>query len=293
MQIVEPDRGARARFCGDHIGCRIADAKVCNFEVRCLKPVAALIELDRIEFGQQRDQARDRVIGQVRIGDMPLRAGCREPQVHRPAPADLGHIAQPVRRSRLTHQAQVGQLPGRAQMSDDLDRTELRGAFFIAGNQETDRAGSGGDRRGGRNHGRDRTLHIDRAAPEQQVAAAFGRKRRAGPPLARRHDVEMPGKGEMAAARRPLTHRNQVFDRAIGRLTGYKAMHRKAQRRQLRLHFGKHRARRRGHAVAGHQPFGQNHGIGHATSNFSIVHGSAAASLRQAAIHGCSLIAST
>ena len=65
--------------------------------------------------------------------------------------------------------------------------------------------------------GGDRPLHVDRAAAIEKIALDF-RDEGIGPPaLARRHDVAMPGKGEM---RRTLpADREQILDRPVGGLS--------------------------------------------------------------------------
>ena len=71
-------------------------------------------------------------------------------------------------------------------------------------------SGAGGD------EGGDAALHVDRAAAVEQAAANLGRERVARPAVARRHDVEMAGEGEMRRAR--SAGREQILDRAVGRL---------------------------------------------------------------------------
>ena len=87
------------------------------------------------------------------------------------------------------------------------------GPFFITGNQKTDRAGIGRNSRHGSDHGRKSRPFISTAAAPQNSKSPrrSGAKRCAGPAIARRHDIEMPRKREMAAANRPGAHRDQVF----------------------------------------------------------------------------------
>ncbi len=86
-----------------------------------------------------------------------------------------------------------------------------RGAFFVAGDDQADRACVRRNLVQSGNKGRDAALHIDRAAPVQQVAANFGHERVAVPAIAGRNDIDMAGKGEMAAL--CFTDREQIFDR--------------------------------------------------------------------------------
>ena len=67
--------------------------------------------------------------------------------------------------------------------------------------------------RGGGDEGGDRALHVDRAAAVEQVAAYFGSEGVGGPALAGRHDVEVPGEGEVASA--GTARGQQIFDRAV------------------------------------------------------------------------------
>ena len=108
-----------------------------------------------------------------------------------------------------------------------------------------------------RDHCRDRAFHIGRAAAVKQFASPFGRERRADPTLARRHHVQMAGKGKVAAAGRALAQREQILDRAIGRVAGAEPVNRKTQGFEHRLQAIEHQPGRRGHRGAGDQTFGK------------------------------------
>src|SRR3546814_8785635 len=89
MLVVEPDRQPRASRGGDDVGRAIADFDVGEFDVRRLEPVIAFIERHRVDRRQYPDQLGDRIVGEMRIGDMSLRAAHVDPDIDRPAPPDL------------------------------------------------------------------------------------------------------------------------------------------------------------------------------------------------------------
>ncbi len=134
-------------------------------------------------------------------------------------------------------------------------------AFLVAGDDQADRAGQGVCARHCSDEGRDRAFHVDRAAPVEQVAMAGGREGVARPALARRHDIDMAGKGEVPA-RPGRLHRQQVLDRRVLAFSVEEARDREAERRQHGLEAIEHRARRRRHRRTGDQRLGKRHGIG-------------------------------
>ena len=135
-------------------------------------------------------------------------------------------------------------------------------AFLVTGNEKADRAGQLGSLCAGGNEARNRTLHVDRAAAMQQRAAHFGGEGIAGPALARRYDVEMAGKGDVAAGA-IVAQRDQIFDRAVCAFAGDEAVDRKAQRFQRGLQRIEHRAGGGGDGGASDQLLGEGDGIGH------------------------------
>src|SRR5690606_30294292 len=94
VQVVEPDRDTRLRPLGNYVVRRVADFQLGDLDVRGLKPLRPLVELQGVEFRQHGNEAWDRVVGQVRIGDVALSPGNLEEDVHRPAPTDLHHVAE-------------------------------------------------------------------------------------------------------------------------------------------------------------------------------------------------------
>ena len=57
---------------GDDVMCRIADLDIGDLEIGGLEPVGPFVEHQRLQFRQHRHQPRQRIVGQVRIGDVAL-----------------------------------------------------------------------------------------------------------------------------------------------------------------------------------------------------------------------------
>ncbi len=93
---------------GDDVGGRVRGGDFGHFEVGGLEPFGAVIETQRVEFGEQRHQPRDRIVGELRVGDVAFAPGDLQPDVDRAAPTDLDGVAEPVDRGWLAHQAGVG-----------------------------------------------------------------------------------------------------------------------------------------------------------------------------------------
>src|SRR5690606_34910118 len=128
--------------------------------------------------------------------------------------ADLDHVAQTLDAGRFADEAQVGHFAALADQLDQRAGAVDRRAFLVAGYDHAERAGLARNLRRRRDHRRHRALHVDRAAPVEQVAAHLGREGAAGPALARRDHVEMPGEGEMARALGSAADGEAVLDRA-------------------------------------------------------------------------------
>ena len=176
----------------------------------------------------------------MRVGDVALHPIHRQPDVDRTAPPDLHHVAQPVDRSGLPHEAQVGD---RICCADVIDKSAgaVKGrAFLVAGDDEADGAAFGRDVRDRRRHGSNGAFHVHGAAAEQQVATGclphFGRERAAGPSLTRRYDIEVAREGEVARSGRAVADGEQVLDRTVRLFPGNEAMDGKAVRLQQPCH---------------------------------------------------------
>ncbi len=233
-----------------------------KLDIAGLEPVSALIQLYRVNFAQDLAQLRDRIIGQMGIGDMALRAVNGDPHIDRSAPPDLHHIAQPVNRSGFTDKAKVRRNATLFHQLHDRNRAKAGGAFLVAGDDEADRAEivrhvlERADKSG------DAALHIHRAASVKQIAPDFRHEGVAGPAFTRRHNVEMPGKGKMACSRPAFPDGKKIFDSPAGILilrhvARNEARHFKTQRFEHRRHHIKNSASSGRDTGTGDQLFGQ------------------------------------
>src|SRR6185295_7416976 len=82
---VELDRG-RAR---DDVGRPVRRPDGGDLEIGGLERIIAVVEVNGFERFDHPGQLRHRIVGAVRIGDVALQAGNRDPHVDRAAPADL------------------------------------------------------------------------------------------------------------------------------------------------------------------------------------------------------------
>ena len=106
LLVVEADVEPRARRAGDDVGGGIADLDVGDFEVGGLEPVIAVVEVPAASADRGcATSRRHRIVGEVRVGDMALRAGHLDPGIDRSAPADLDRVAEPRVGGRLADQA--------------------------------------------------------------------------------------------------------------------------------------------------------------------------------------------
>src|SRR3546814_17060799 len=85
---------------------------------------------------------------------MSLRAAHVDPDIDRPAPPDLYHVAEPVHRGWLADEDHVGLHPARDHMLHQRARAEDRGTFLVAGDDQAARPRVGGGRGGGGQIGR-------------------------------------------------------------------------------------------------------------------------------------------
>src|SRR3546814_14818996 len=92
----------------------------------------------------------------MRVGDMALDAGHRDPDIDRTPAPDLHHIAQPMFRRRLADQTEVRYMAVRFQPFPKLHRAEGCRALRVSGDDEAERAvmfaipPGGGDKGGAR-----------------------------------------------------------------------------------------------------------------------------------------------
>jgi hypothetical protein len=97
----------------------------------------------------------------------------------------------------------------------------MRRAFLVAGDDQADDTGIVGNIAQRGDKGGDAALHVDCTAAVEQIAFHYRFERFARPAFTGRHNVQMPGKGEMAAAF--STDRKQVFHRPAMRRIGSSA----------------------------------------------------------------------
>ena len=140
----------------------------------------AEVERRVIEAGEHRDQALDRIVGEMRIGDMALHADDVEPAVEAAAPSDLDGLAEPRGVGRLAHErnGRAARLVPRIQ-SSTLRVPLIAGAFLVAGDEQADRAFEFRalarhiiERRGGESG--DRPLHVGGAPPIEHAVLDLG-----------------------------------------------------------------------------------------------------------------------
>ena len=148
-----------------------------------------------------------RIVGEMRVGGVPLHSVRRQMPGQTAAPADLDHVAENARARRLTDEAGVEGLAALRQPLEHLPGAVDRGALLVAGDQEADRTGKRGallveviSHR--RDKGGDRPLHVDGTAAAQRAVAERGTERIERPGRARPggHDVGMTGKAEIGPA---------------------------------------------------------------------------------------------
>ncbi len=172
-------------------------------------------------LGQQRvgkgHQAAQRIVGQLRIGGVALTALNDDGGGEAAAPADLDLVAEGLATRRLTDDRRGELLAGGGGPRQKLGRAVDRRAFFVAGDQEGDAAAEIyaaplNKPCGGADHCSDAALHVGGAASVKHAIGGFGGKRSMRPVgfVARRHDVDVAGKGEMSGP--AAGGGKQVFD---------------------------------------------------------------------------------
>ena len=197
VPVVETDAQPCAGMRGDNIGRRIADVDREYFDVRRLEPVGPCIEFDRVDLREDADERGARIVGQMRIGDVPLRPGNIDLDHHRSAPPDLDGIAEPLRRRGLAYEAHVGDQPTRFHPIDQRDGTKGCGPLLVARDDEGKAPRMIGRARRSRHECSDAALHVDCAPAVEKAATGLRFEGCRVPAIPRWHDIEVPGKGEM------------------------------------------------------------------------------------------------
>jgi len=111
VSIVEPDAEPRDGLCRNDVGRWVVDINSRNLDVGGLEPVGSFVEDNLFDFGQNSNERPDRIVGQVRVGDVTLRSRNLDPNVHRSASSYLDRVAKTPRRSRFTNEAPLGHEP--------------------------------------------------------------------------------------------------------------------------------------------------------------------------------------
>ena len=165
------------------------------------------VEFSRRQGVQHRHQAMGGIIGELRVGGMPLHPMHGQPPGQAAAAADLDHVAEDTGRCRLADKTGVEPLAARRQPFEHFLGAVDPGGFLVACDQEADRAvrarlASGKPMLGGSDESGDRALHVDRTTPPQRAVAQAGAKRVERPRRVRagRHHVGMPGKTQIGPA---------------------------------------------------------------------------------------------
>src|SRR5712675_3478945 len=98
---------ARLQLSRDDIGCARAGRNIRYLETGGLKMLVAAIPGSRREFGQRGRHGMYRVVGELRVGNMPLNSVHRETPAQAAAPADFDGVAEGALARRLPDQAPV------------------------------------------------------------------------------------------------------------------------------------------------------------------------------------------
>ena len=238
---------------------------------------AAVIERGVVEPGEDLDEALDRVVGKMRIGDMALHAGHLQPAVQAAAPPDLDGLAEPRGIGRLAHQAMVEALALLRHPFEHLAGAVDGGAFLVAGDEKADRAVDLPparldiiERR--RDEAGDRSLHVGGASSIEHAAEDVCGEGRMPPELrvARRHHVGMAGEAKM---RRSFAHsRVEILDPLVPFAEAQMLAHEARRLERLNEHLDCARIAR-GHALAADQALRERHRLiaehGHCVSTMT------------------------
>ena len=194
---------------GNDVEGRIADVDAGHLEVRRLEIRRALVELERRQAREDAHQRRDRVVGEMRIGDVALLAGDRDRRRQAAAPADLDRVAEP-RRARSARRRARRRSGGRVRcaQSSSLTVPLIDGPFLVAGDEQRQRAVGlpplAMKPRAAAMKARDAALHVHGAAAVEAPSAISPANGGCAPArlVARRHDVGMAGEDQMRRAAR-------------------------------------------------------------------------------------------
>ena len=168
---------------------------------------------------QHGDDAVCGIVGQMRVADMPLLAPGFQGHRQGASAADLGRVAERLYAGRLADDAAIEVVALCRRPAEQLDGAIDRGAFLVTRDEEADRAlrppmaleiaGRRSDEAG------DLAFHVDDTSAEEPPITDLGAERvcRPGVQVTWRHDVGMPGEGEMG--RRITQLGEQIVDRRL------------------------------------------------------------------------------
>src|SRR6202044_2895815 len=109
-EIVEADVEGEPDLARNDVVRGVSDVDGGDFKVRGLEIGVAPIERRRKERRQRRRERTDRILRDLRIGDMALAAVDCEPSIQRAAPAVLDRVAERADACRLADDAMVEKL---------------------------------------------------------------------------------------------------------------------------------------------------------------------------------------
>ena len=206
-------RDVEARRCraGNHVRCRVAHIDRGELKPARLKVLGPLVEREREQGIQQRHEARQRVLRQHGVGDVPLPAFDPERAVEAAAPADLHHLAELFRVGGLAHQAGIERLVTLGEPVEHLARAVDRRPLLVAGDQQADGARTGG----GRHRVAPRRRRRRRSRPSCRSLRAR-RGRRPPPPQQRVRESSFPAR-PLAPRRYGRRSRSWAGPRPAGR----------------------------------------------------------------------------
>ncbi len=183
-----------------------AGVDVGNLETGRREEVVAVVPVLGGQFGQGRGSEVDRVLRQVRIGDMALHAAYGQLGAEGATTAVLDHVTDQGGARRLADDAPVQTLLARRQALDHGFGAVVRRAFFVAGDQERDLAlviRVVGDKAfGGHGHGGEAAFHVRRATAAEHavfVDHCVERLDLPGGHRAGRYDVGVTGEAQHRA----------------------------------------------------------------------------------------------
>src|SRR5690606_15935396 len=166
----------------NHVGGTGASVDIGDLEAGRREELVAVVPGFRGQFGQHRGDAMNRVVGQVRVGDMALHTLDAQYTAERTTATVLDDIADHVGRRRFADDAVVDLLIALLQVLDHLDGAVDRRAFLVRSNQQAD--GAAVFRVGineflkGDHERRYRAFHVGGTAAVQHAAADLRLERR-------------------------------------------------------------------------------------------------------------------